>query len=128
MTTPHTPGLLAADANHNLVTGTPDNLYTIADCETNVSIGLTDEAIVANARRLAACWNAFDGAEIGLIECVPALGTATLPYRILQARGEALAFAVGSFLDPEGRPPEDTGEWRGLLVALAAYRSARTEP
>ena len=85
------------------------------------------DQLQANARRLVACWNSFDGVPTDLIESLPKMGTATLPYRILQARGEALALSIEAFLDPQGNPPAATGEWAEAVAALAAFRAPRKE-
>jgi hypothetical protein len=42
--------------------------------------------------------------------------------RIRQQRDELLA-ALEQFLDPEGNPPEDNGEWREVLRAIASVKS-----
>lgn len=81
------------------------------------------------ARRLVACWNAFEGAEIDLIECVPALGTATLPYRILQVRSNALQKSMQAlleFMDPS-ELDEDVPALRNARAALKAFTAPRTE-
>lgn len=39
----------------------------------------------------------------------------------LKAENAELKLALTQFLDPEGQPPEDTGEWREVLRVLAKY-------
>lgn len=59
---------------------------TIADCLNHASIGRMDGE--ANARRIAACWNACDGVETELLEQHPA------PFSALRAQHDALLKAL----------------------------------
>lgn len=129
---PHMPGLLVVAVEIHDNEGYPESVIQTQDASASVAVALNfgtnnPGMRAANARRLVACWNSFDGVPTDLIECLPKMGTATLPYRILQARGEALALAIEAFLDPQGNPPAATGEWAEAVAALAAYRAARKE-
>lgn len=126
----HTPGFLQAVVGANGDSGLViDGQFVIGECFADIrgpNENAYDESM-ANARRLVACWKSFDGVPTDLIECLPKMGTATLPYRILQARGEVLALSIEAFLDPEGKPPAATGEWAEAVAALAAFRAPRKE-
>ena len=38
-----------------------------------------------------------------------------------------MATAIEAFIDPEGNPPEDTGEWRDATLALAHFKELMGE-
>lgn len=75
MTAPHTPGTAVAQAVNVTFGGTPAKYHAVGIHDTNVAVAITglvdadDSAInEANARRIAACLNAFDGLETEQVE------------------------------------------------------------
>lgn len=60
----HTPGLLKLHAKYPQDIVTPDGHYTVARTLPQPTIAVAE----ANARRLVACWNAFDGVPTSTIE------------------------------------------------------------
>jgi hypothetical protein len=86
---PHTPGLLQVAVEIFDNKGMPETAIQNHDASATVAVALdfgpnNPDMRAANARRLVACWNSFMGCETELIEAVDALGTATMPYRMMQ--------------------------------------------
>lgn len=68
MTTPHTPGAAVAQAVNVTLGGTQAKYHAVGIDGTNVAVAITglvdaDDGAIneANARRIAACWNACEG-------------------------------------------------------------------
>ena len=75
MTTPHTPGAAVAQAVNVTLGGTQAKYHAVGIDGTNVAVAITglvdaDDGAIneANARRIAACLNAFDGLETEQVE------------------------------------------------------------
>jgi hypothetical protein len=58
----HTEGRLVVDDDNSII---DEEGYLVADV---IGVWKSDEEIKANARRLVACWNAFEGCATGRIE------------------------------------------------------------
>lgn len=43
-------------------------------------------------------------------------------YAAMKEQRDDLLAALEQFLDPEGNPPEDTGEWREVLRVIASVK------
>lgn len=69
-------------------------------------------------RHLLASVNACAGISTESLEDnIPVKELATRYNRSLQQRDDLLA-SIEQFLDPEGNPPEDTGEWRDVMRVI----------
>lgn len=137
MTTTHTPGKLCEPSD--------GSVGTIVNAETGLQIAqaqqirsyredLHQNERRANARRLIACWNSYDGVPTELIEQVPDLGKQMLPTRIYTARANALLTAMQALVD---RMPADgtasllafhaRAEVVAAREAVTAFWAPRTE-
>ena len=73
-------------------------------------------------RHLVASANACAGISAeNLEDNIPIKELATRYNKALRQRDELLA-AIEQFLDPEGNPPTDTGEWREVMRVIASVK------
>jgi hypothetical protein len=95
MSAQHTQGPLQVHGSH-LYTADPERAMVAQVF--NPGSSASDYPLVANARRLAACWNALQGIPTSLLESVPINLTSTEPYLALQAQRDALLAALHPFV------------------------------
>ena len=77
--------------------------------------------------RARACVNACAGIPTDDLERCPSGGLfhlADMANEVVKQRDELLA-ALEQFLDPEGNPPEDTGEWREVLRVITSAKELK---
>ena len=73
-------------------------------------------------RHLVASANACAGISAeNLEDNIPIKELATRYNKALRQRDKLLA-AIEQFLDPEGNPPADTGEWREVMRVIASVK------
>lgn len=126
MSAAHTPGLLrisTADGSGDalyvggMVLQSPHTAFAASASTPSALAKIDRDTLYANARRLAACWNSFDGINTELIEAVDALGTATMPYRLLVKSHADLLAALQEIAD--GCRPSETYNKARAAIAKA---------
>ena len=119
----HTPGRLVHHPEDNIFTIGDRRLFEAQARSLDVSAAERD----ANARRLAACWNACENVPTDMLETISNLMPATVPYHQLHAQLTELVAALGPFVCHGSSEETVTIKARMADVRRARAAIAKTE-